>query len=116
MNLDAVAAGKNTCGPKKSPPQKGQPALFPKRSLPPAYRVSHERIDRVLHEMVVKGLCGGRLVRDYLRRQLRHNCRPNTIRTSAATILLFLMFFKRRGGSRLAAIGKEHIRAFAEHE
>jgi site-specific recombinase XerD len=116
MDLDAVAAEKNTYGPKKFPPQKGRPALFPKQSLPAAYRVSHERIDRILHEIAAKGLCGGRLVRDYLRRQLRHNCRPNTIRTSAATLLLFLTFFKRHGGSRLEAIGKDHISAFAEYE
>ena len=116
MNLDAVVAGKNTYGPKKSPPQPGQPSLLPKRLPRPTYRVSHERIDRVLHQMATKGLCGGRLVGDYLCRQLRHNCRPNTIRASAATILLFLAFFKRHGGSRLEAITKDHISSFVEHE
>ena len=116
MNLDAVVAGKNTYGPKKSPPQPGQPSLLPKRLPRPTYRVSHERIDRVLHQMATKGLCGGRLVGDYLCRQLRHNCRPNTIRASAATILLFLAFFKRHGGSRLEAITKDHIISFVEHE
>jgi len=116
MNLDAVAVGKNTFGLKESAPQPKQPSLFSKRSLRPAYRASHESIDRVLHQMAAKGLCGGRIVGGYLRRQLRHNCRPNTIRASGATIFLFLAFFKRRGGARLEAISKDHIRTFVEHE
>jgi len=116
MNLDAVAAGKNTYGLKESPPHPVPPSLFQKRSLGPAYRVSHELIERVLCQMATEGLCGERLVSDYLRRQLRHNCRPNTIRASGATILLFLAFFKRRGGAHLEVISKDHVSAFVEHE
>jgi site-specific recombinase XerD len=66
--------------------------------------------------MSAEGLCGRKKVRDYLRRQLRHNCRPNTIRSSGTTILLFLEFFKQSGGQHLEAIGSEHISAFVEHE
>ncbi len=55
-------------------------------------------------------------MRDYLGRQLRHNCRPNTIRSSATTILLFLQFFKLSGGRNLSCIGAKHISAFVEHE
>jgi integrase len=66
--------------------------------------------------MSATGLCGRAKVRDYLRRQLRHNCRPSTIRSSATTIALFFEFFKHSGGQRLSAIGHEHISAFVEHE
>ncbi len=116
MNLDVVSAGKNTYGPRKSSPHLIQLTLFPKQSLRPAYHVSNELIDRTLRKMAAEGLCGKELVRDYLRRQLRHNCRPNTIRASGSTLLLFLAFFKRSGGQHLASIGREHISAFVEHE
>ena len=105
MNLEHVHVGKSNYGLKAFPPNLIQLPLFPKQSLRPAYRVSNELIDRTLRKL-----------HDYLRRQLRHNCRPNTIRASGATLLLFLAFFKRRGGEHLATIGREHISAFVEHE
>lgn len=116
MNLSQVSAGKSKSGPKGPPPPPIQLSIFPKQSLRPAFRVSGEIIDRVIRKMATMGLFGKELVRAYLRRQLRHNCRPNTIRTSGATIVFFLVFFKSCGGERLAAIGKEHISAFVEHE
>jgi site-specific recombinase XerD len=116
MGLDAVVAGKDTYGLKKSPSRSVQPSPFPKQFLRPAYGVSSEIIDRVLHQIATDGLGGGGLVGDYLRRQLRHNCRPNTLRASGATISLFLAFLKRYDGARLEAISKEHINAFVEHE
>ena len=116
MNLNQVPAGKIKSGLTGPPPPPIQLSLFPKKSQRPAYRVSSEIIDRVMRKISSMGLRGKGLVRDYLRRQLRHNCRPNTIRNTSATILLFLVFFKRSGGEHLAAIGKEHISAFVEHE
>jgi integrase/recombinase XerD len=116
MNLDQVSAGKNKGGLKRLPPPSIQLTRFTKQSLRPAYHVSNEIIHRALRKIAAKGLSGGELVRDYLRRQLRHNCRPNTIRASAAMLLLFLAFFKRSGGAHLAEIGKSHISAFVEHE
>lgn len=116
MNLEQVHVGKSTYTPIAFQSKAVQLPLFPKQSLRPAYRVSHEHIERIMRKMSVEGLCGREMVRDYLRRQLRHNCRPNTIRSSGSTILLFLAFFKRSGGEHLATIGREHISAFVEHE
>ncbi len=116
MGLNQVPAGKNGLGHNGAPPPPIQLSLFPKKSLRPAFRVSSKIIDRVMHKMTSMGLCGKELVHDYLRRQVRHNCRPNTIRTTGSTLLLFLVFFKRNGGEHLAAIGKELISAFVEHE
>jgi site-specific recombinase XerD len=61
-------------------------------------------------------MCGKEQVRDYLRRQLRHNCRPSTIRSICGTLLLFLEFLKRNGGNDLSTISPDHISAFVEHE
>lgn len=116
MNLEHVSAGKSHHSPTKFRPKPIQLSIFPKISLRPVYRVSNEQIQRILRRMSAGGLCGKEKVHDYLRRQLRHNCRPNTIRSSGSTILLFLEFLKRSGGRQLSAIGPEHISAFVEHE
>ena len=116
MNLEHVSPGKSLNKFPKYCPKPNQLSIFPKVSLRPAYRVSNVQIERSMRRISAKRLCGGEEVRDYLRRQLRRNCRPNTIRSSGATILLFLKFFKQSGGDNLAAIGREHISAFVEHE
>ncbi len=116
MNLEQVSAAKSSYNPPAIRPKAIQLSIFPKISLRPAYHVSNEQIDRTVRRMSAAGLCGRDKVRDYLRRQLRHNCRPSTIRSSATTIVLFLEFFKQSGAQRLSAIGNEHISAFVEHE
>ena len=116
MNLEHVSAEKSHFRPTESRPKPIQLSIFPKISLRPSYHVSNEQIDRILRRMSAEELCGSDRVRDYLRRQLRHNCRPNTIRSSGATIVMFLAFFKRSGGQDLSAIDPEHIGAFVEHE
>jgi len=116
MNLEHVSAEKSSFIPPGSRSKPIQLSIFPKISLRPDYRVSQEQIERIIRRMNASGLCGRQKVRDYLRRQLRHNCRPNTIRSSGSTILLFLEFFMQNGGQHLAAIGCEHISAFVEHE
>lgn len=116
MNLEHVSAGKSALSPPVSRPQPLQLSIFPKLSLRPAYRVASDQIERIMRKMSTDNLCGQQEVYDYLHRQLRHNCRPNTIRASGTTILLFLAFYKKRGGKHLTVIGPEHVSAFVEHE
>jgi integrase/recombinase XerD len=116
MNLEHVSAGNSAYSPTAVRPKAIQLSIFPKISLRPAYHVSNEQIERTLRRMSAAGLCGTDEVHDYLRRQLRHNCRPSTIRSSGTTIVLFLEFFKQSGGHQLSKIGAEHISAFVEHE
>lgn len=116
MNLEQASAGKCVSSPTALHSKPIQLSIFPKIFLRPAYRVSNEQIERILRRMCVRGLCGGDKVRDYLRGQLRHNCRPSTIRSSGSTILLFLQFFKQSGGHHLASIAPAHISAFVEYE
>ena len=116
MNLEHVSAEKSSYNPPKSRHKPIQLSVFPKISVRPVYSVSNEQIERILRRVSVEGLCGKAMVHGYLRRQVRHNCRPNTIRTSGTTILLFLKFFKRSGGEHLSEISPEHISAFVEHE
>jgi len=82
MNLEHVSAGKSTYSLTEFRSKPIQLSIFPKQSLRPAYRVSNEQIERIMRKMSAGELCSREKVRDYLRRQLRHNCRPNTIRSS----------------------------------
>ena len=116
MNLEHMPAEESARKLPEFVPRPIQLSIFPKVSLRPAYRVSNEQIERIIWRMSANKLCGREEVRDYLRGQVRRNCRPNTIRSSGATILLFLKFFKRRGDENLALIGREHISAFVEYE
>ena len=116
MNLEHVSAGKSTYCPTALRSKPIQLSIFPKKSLRPDYRVSIDQIERIMDKMIADELCSRKNVRAYLRRQLRHNCRPNTIRANGSTILIFLNFFKRSGGQHLATIGPGHISAFVEHE
>jgi len=46
----------------------------------------------------------------------RRNCRPNTIRSNAMTLMLFLSYLKERGRTSLETITKEDMSSFIEHE
>ena len=116
MNLEHVSAGKSLGHPFEPPPKANQIPLLPQRIARSTYRVSHHHIERTLQKLSARGLCGKEEVQGYLRSKLRHNCKPNTIRSNSSTILLFLEFFKQNGGRHLSAIGTEHISAFVEHE
>ena len=56
MDLNQVPAGKIKSGHNGPPPPPIQLSLFPKKSLRPAFRVSSEIIDRVMHKMTSMGL------------------------------------------------------------
>ena len=116
MDLEHVSAGESTHRFLESVPKPIQLPIFSKVSLRPAYFVSNKQIERITRKISANKLCGREEVRDYLHRQLRRNCRPNTICSSGTTILLFLRFFKNSGGENLTTIGPEHISAFVEHE
>lgn len=78
--------------------------------------VSKREIVRVLGEISDKGLCGHEHVRRYLHEKYCRNCRPNTIRSSGAAILLFLKYFKASGRDYLETVTRGDISVFIEHE
>jgi integrase/recombinase XerD len=116
MNLEHVSAGKSTYSHTQIRPQRIQLPLFPKKSTFSPYRISNAHIEDILRKITARGLCGRSQVKDYLRKKLRQNCQPNTIRTIGSTILLFLAFFKRRGYEHLSEIDREQVSAFVEYE
>jgi len=115
MNLERLPAEKRAHFFSKLPPRASQAALFP--SLKQAEKkLTSPTIEKALHQITAKGLCGHLQVEDFLRGQLRRNCRPNTIRSSARSIMLFLEHVKTRGCGNLSAISREHISGFVEAE
>ena len=72
-------------------------------------------IDRAVQKITERGLCGLEPVKAYLAELYRRDCRPNTLRTHAGTILSFLLYLKGCGQDRLEAIDREDIGGFVEH-
>ena len=68
-------------------------------------RRSKQRIiDRALEKIIEQGLCGFEAVKAYLTELYRRDCRPNTLRTFAVTIISFLVYLKSCGVDRLEAL------------
>ncbi len=76
----------------------------------------YPEITRILQRLSDKNLCGAEHVKVYLRDLHRRNCRPNTIRGSGTTIILFLIFLKSIGRQHLEGISRQDFSAFIEHE
>jgi site-specific recombinase XerD len=80
-------------------------------------RRSKQRIiDRALEKIIAGGLCGFEAVKAYLTELYRRDCRPNTLRTLAVTIISFLVYLKSSGVDRLEALNREDMGGFVEHE
>jgi integrase/recombinase XerD len=94
----------------------------PWTSSPTVLEDSHELrrkqkiIGRTLEKITDRGLCGFEPLKGYLSELYRRNCRPNTLRTHAATILSFLVYLKQCGQARLEGIDRGDIGGFVEHE
>jgi site-specific recombinase XerD len=106
-----------------STPSTQHPLVSPPwTSAPTVLEDSHELrrkqkiIGRTLEKITERGLCGLEPVKEYLVELYRRNCRPNTLRTHAGTIIRFLMYLKGCGEGRLEGIGREAIGGFVEHE
>jgi site-specific recombinase XerD len=114
--------------PKAAPPIPGIPptrhqvvSVF---SIPSASVLEESRerrskqriIDRALEKIIERGLCGFEAVKAYLTELYRRDCRPNTLRTLAVTIISFLVYLKSCGVDRLEVLNREDIGGFVEHE
>ena len=73
-------------------------------------------IDQYLKQLATKELFGEAYVRDYLHDQKRRNCRPSTMRSNCATLVVFLSYLKERGRTYLETITREDLGSFIEHE
>jgi integrase/recombinase XerD len=79
-------------------------------------RLKNPLIEKCLKQLVKKGLFGRPYVKDYLYGLKRRNCRPNTIRSYGATLMVFLFYLKEQGRTYLETITREDLSGFIEHE
>jgi len=74
-------------------------------------------IEKYLKQLAAKELLGEPYVRDYLHDQKRRNCRPNTMRSNCATLVVFLSYLtQERGRTSLETITRDDVSSFIEHE
>lgn len=67
--------------------------------------------------LAAKELLGESYVRDYLHDQKRRNCRPSTMRSNCATLVVFLSYLKQgRGRTSIETITRDDVSSFIEHE
>jgi integrase/recombinase XerD len=80
-------------------------------------RLKNPLIEKCLKQLVKKGLFGRPFVRDYLQDQKRRNCRPSTMRSNCATLVVFISYLKQeRGRTSLETISRDDVSSFIEHE
>ncbi len=73
-------------------------------------------IEIALEKIAAQGLCGAEHVGPYLMDLYRRNCRPNTIRSRFATILVFLQYLKAKARNLLELLCREDLCDFIEQE
>ena len=73
-------------------------------------------IETALEKIAAQGLCGAEHVQLYLMDLYRRNCRPNTIRSRFATILVFLQYLKAKARNLLELLCREDLCDFIEQE
>ena len=118
MNLEHVSVENGKFHRQHYPTErnKSTPLLQKEAGSGSHRKVSSPEIVRALRELSDKGLCALRHVERYLHDLYCRNCRPNTIRSNAAAIILFLTFLKATGREHLEATTRDDVSAFVEHE
>ena len=82
----------------------------------PEVLLNQVQIEIALEKITAQGLCGAEHVGPYLMDLYRRNCRPNTLRSRFATILVFLQYLKAKARNLLELVCREDLCAFIEQE
>jgi len=86
------------------------------RPVAPAAKSSTRQqvLDRILDKICKQDLLGKSYVEQYLRHQYRRNCKANTLKQSATSLVQFLSFFAGKGNIVLEQLTRDDIEAFVE--
>lgn len=71
-------------------------------------------LDRILNKIHRQDLLGESYVEHYLRHKYRRNCKVNTLKQAALSLVQFLSFFANCGNTVLEQLSREDIEAFVE--
>ena len=76
--------------------------------------VRQQVLDRILDKICEQNLLGKSYVEQYLRHKYRRNCKANTLKIAATSLVQFLSFFATKGNIVLEQLSREDIEAFVE--
>ena len=76
--------------------------------------VRQQVLDRILDKITEYDLVGKSYVEQYLRHKYRRNCKANTLKQAATSLVQFLSFFANSGNIVLEQLSREDIEAFVE--
>ena len=76
--------------------------------------VRFQVLERLIEQITEQDLLGRSYVEDYLRYKYRRNCKANTLKQAAISLVQFLSFFATRGNVVLEQLNREEIEAFVE--
>jgi integrase/recombinase XerD len=76
--------------------------------------VRQQVLERILDKICEQDLLGKSYVEQYLRHQYRRNCKANTLKQSATSLVQFLTFFSGKGNIVLEQLSRDDIEAFVE--
>ena len=83
-------------------------------TTPPPTSLRQQVLERILDKIAGQDIVGKLYVDQYLRHKYRRNCKPNTLRLIATSLVQFLSFFSQRGKRHLEQLCREDIEAFVE--
>jgi len=90
-------------------------AIFVQPVAPAAKSSARQQVlERILEKIFEQDLLGKSYVEQYLRHKYRRNCKTNTLRQAATSMVQFLSFFGNRGNTVLEQLSREDIEAFVE--
>jgi integrase/recombinase XerD len=119
MNRDQLPTF-NPNNPLASPPSDlrthlENEAIFVQPVVPAAKSsVRQQVLDRILNKICEQDLLGKSYVEQYLRHKYRRNCKANTLKQAATSLVQFLSFFASKGNIVLEQMSREDIEAFVE--
>ena len=90
-------------------------AIFVQPITPVAKSSARQQVlERLIVQITEQDLIGRSYVEDYLRYKYRRNCKANTLKQAAISLVQFLSFFATRGNIVLEQLNREEIEAFVE--
>jgi site-specific recombinase XerD len=119
MNRDQLPTF-NSINPLASPaldlrPHLENEAIFVQPVAPAAkFSVRQQVLDRILDKICEQDLLAKSYVEQYLRHKYRRNCKANTLKQAATSLVQFLSFFANSGNMVLEQLSREDIEAFVE--
>jgi len=83
-------------------------------TIPSPASLRQQVLERILGKISKQDLAGGIYVEQYLRHKYRRNCRSNTLKQAAISLIQFLSFYRKTNKSQIEKLSREDIEAFVE--